>query len=62
MAEDKAQAVAEQLGEIKPLDAKLKAEIERLRHKNIVEVEQVCKLHDWLESKRRSRQSCPCCR
>lgn len=31
MVEDKAQAVAEQLGEIKSLDAKLQAEIERLR-------------------------------
>lgn len=58
MTENKAQAVAEQLGEIKSLDAKLQAEIERLRHKNIVELEQVCKLHDWLEGKRRSRQSC----
>jgi DNA transposition AAA+ family ATPase len=58
MTENKAQAVAEQLGEIKSLDATLQAEIERLRHKNIVELEQVCKLHDWLEGKRRSRQSC----
>jgi hypothetical protein len=58
MTENKAQAVAEQLGEIKSLDATLEVEIERLRHKNIVEVEQVCQLHDWLESKRRSRQSC----
>ena len=40
MAEDKAQAVAEQLGQIKCLDPKLQAEIERLRHKNIVELEQ----------------------
>lgn len=58
MTENKAQVVAEQLGEIKSLDAKLQAEIERLRHKNIVELEQVCKLHDWLKGKRRSRQSC----
>lgn len=58
MVENKAQAVAEQLGEIKSLDAKLQAEIERLQHKNIVELEQVCKFHDWLEGKRRSRQSC----
>ncbi len=42
MTENKAQAVAEQLGEIKSLDAKLQVEIERLRHKNIVELEQVC--------------------
>ncbi len=58
MAEDQAQAVAEQLGEIKCLDLKLQAEIERLRHKDFVELEQVTKLHDWLEGKRRSRQSC----
>jgi DNA transposition AAA+ family ATPase len=58
MAKDKAQAVAEQLGQIKCLDPKLQAEIERLRHKDFVELEQVTKLHDWLEGKRRSRQSC----
>lgn len=58
MAEDKAQAVAEQLGQIKCLEPKLQAEIERLRHKDFVELEQVIKLHDWLEGKRRSRQSC----
>lgn len=58
MVKDKAQSVAEQLGEIKSLDAKLQSEIERLRHKDLVELDQVLKLHDWLESKRRSRQSC----
>lgn len=40
MTENKAQAVAEQLGEIKSLDATLQVEIERLGHKNIVELEQ----------------------
>lgn len=58
MIEIKAQAIAEKLGKVKFLDAKLEAEIERLRHKDIVELEQVCKLHDWLEGKQRSRQSC----
>lgn len=58
MTENKAQAIAEKLGKIKSLDANLQAEIERLRHKDIVEFEQVCKLHDWLEGKRRSRQFC----
>jgi len=58
MAEDRAEAVAEQLGQIKCLEPKLQAEIERLRHKDFVELKQVIKLHDWLEGKRRSRQSC----
>ena len=58
MVENKSQSVAEELGEIKSLDGKLQAEIDRLRGKSIVELEQVSDLHNWLEGKRRSRQSC----
>jgi len=53
-----AQAVAEQLGEIQQDNQSLQAEIERLRRKDIVELEQVRFLHEWLENKRKSRQSC----
>ncbi len=53
-----AQAVAQQLGGIKLDSDDLQIEIERLRRKNIVELTQVQALHDWLEGKRKSGQSC----
>jgi len=52
-----AENIAQQLGEIKPQD-EVQAEIERLRGRSLVQLEQVKQLHDWLEGKRRSRQSC----
>jgi DNA transposition AAA+ family ATPase len=55
---DKAQEFADNLGEIKPQVNSKEAEIARLRRKNIVPLQQVRHLHDWLEGKRRSRQSC----
>jgi DNA transposition AAA+ family ATPase len=55
---DKAQEFADHLGEIKPQANSKEAEIARLRRKNIVPLQQVSHLHDWLEGKRRSRQSC----
>jgi hypothetical protein len=58
MNKTKAQEVATQLGEIKAQNDGLQAEIERLRGRDIVMLEQVRKLHDWLEGKRRSRQCC----
>jgi DNA transposition AAA+ family ATPase len=54
----KAEAVAQQLGAFQPTDEALQAEIKRLRRKNVVQLEQVSRLHDWLEGKRRSRQCC----
>jgi hypothetical protein len=53
-----AQAVAQQLGGIQADVEGLQAEISRLNRKNIVELEQVRVLHEWLEGKRKSRQSC----
>lgn len=58
MTINKAQAVAQQLGAIQLHDEKLQAEINRLNRKNIVELEQVRNLHEWLEGKRHARQSC----
>jgi hypothetical protein len=58
MNKTKAQEVATQLGEIHAPNDGLQAEIERLRGRDIVMLEQVRKLHDWLEGKRRSRQCC----
>lgn len=54
----KAEAVAQQLGAFQTTDEALQAEIKRLRRKNVVQLEQVSRLHDWLEGKRRSRQCC----
>ncbi len=58
MNKTKAQEVATQLGEIPAQNDGLEAEIERLRGREVVMLEQVRKLHDWLEGKRRSRQCC----
>lgn len=57
MTAKEAQMVAQQLGAIQPNCQELKIEIERLRRRNIVELEQVKNLHDWLDGKRTSRQS-----
>jgi DNA transposition AAA+ family ATPase len=49
---------ADALGETPPDPAWLENEIKRLRKKTIMPLEQVVRLHDWLEGKRKSRQSC----
>lgn len=53
-----AQAIAQQLGGVKPDDQWLQAEIARLKSKSIVPLQQVRSLHDWLDGKRKARQSC----
>jgi len=53
-----AQEWAELLGESKPDAAWLQEEIARLRKKTIMPLEQVSQLHNWLDGKRKSRQSC----
>ncbi len=58
MSKTEAQDVATHLGAIQAQHDGLEAEIQRLRGSNIVMLEQVRKLHDWLEGKRRSRQCC----
>ena len=57
-ANTEAENVAQQLGNIDRLDTDLQAEVERLRGRSLVQLEQVKTLHDWLEGKRNSRQSC----
>ena len=56
--QEKAQEFADNLGEIKTQHDPLQLEIARLRRKQIVELQQVSHLHNWLEGKRKSRQSC----
>jgi DNA transposition AAA+ family ATPase len=53
-----AQEWAELLGESKPDSAWLQEEIARLRKNTIMPLEQVSQLHNWLDGKRKSRQSC----
>lgn len=54
----KAKELAETLREVQPDEASLQAEIARLRKKTVMPLEQVSKLHDWLDGKRKLRQSC----
>lgn len=54
----KAEAVAQQLGNFEKTEEDLAKEIQRLRRRNVVQLEQVKQLHNWLEGKRRSRQCC----
>ncbi len=58
MSSKDAQAIAQQLGDIQPNDAKLQTEIQRLNGKSFVPLEQVKILHDWLDGKRQARQGC----
>lgn len=53
-----AQSIAKQLGGVKPDDEWLQAAIARLKGKSIVPLQQVKTLHDWLDGKRKARQSC----
>ena len=56
--QDKAQEYADNLGKIESPEDFIQKEITRLRRKSIVPLQQVGHLHDWLEGKRKSRQSC----
>jgi DNA transposition AAA+ family ATPase len=55
-----ADALAAHLGTIKsePEVGKYAAQIARLQRRQVVELEQVQRFHEWLEGKRLSRQSC----
>lgn len=46
------------LGDSKPDEDWLQAETARLRKKTILPLEHVSQLHDWLDGKRKARQSC----
>nr|WP_290225438.1 TniB family NTP-binding protein [Trichocoleus desertorum] len=53
-----AKELAQALGELQPDTASLVAETNRLGKKTVMPLEQVSKLHGWLDGKRKSRQSC----
>ena len=49
---------AEVLGEFQPTKDQLKAETAHLYKRTVMPLEQVSQLHNWLDGKRQSRQSC----
>ncbi|PSF33084.1 transposase [Aphanothece hegewaldii CCALA 016] len=53
-----AKIIAQELGDFKPDEQWLQGEIARLNRKNIVPLEHIRDLHDWLDGKRKARQSC----
>ena len=53
-----AQAIAQELGDLKIDEQWLHKEIARLRKKNVVPLEHIRELHNWLDEKRKARQSC----
>ena len=54
----KAQAIAQELGDLKIDEQWLDKEIARLNKKNVVPLENIRELHNWLNEKRKARQSC----
>ena len=53
-----AQAIAQELGDLKIDEQWLHKEIARLNKKNVVPLEHIRELHNWLDEKRKARQSC----
>ena len=53
-----AQKIATELGELPIDDRWLKAEINRLNRKSVLPLAHVRELHEWLDEKRKARQSC----
>ncbi len=53
-----AEAIAEELGDFNTDEQWLQAEIARLNRQSIVPLEHIRDLHDWLDGKRKARQSC----
>ncbi len=53
-----AKEIAKELGQVQPDEQWLQAEIARLNRKNIVPLEHIIDLHNWLDEKRKARQSC----
>ncbi|PHV63883.1 TniB family NTP-binding protein [Cyanobacterium aponinum] len=54
----KAQSIAKQLGDLGQDDQWLQQEIRRLNRSSIVPLEHLKDLHNWLDEKRKARQSC----
>jgi DNA transposition AAA+ family ATPase len=55
---DEAQNIANELGDVSKDELWLEQEINRLNRPSIVPLEHIKDLHNWLDDKRKSRQSC----
>ncbi len=53
-----AKEIAQELGDLNPDEQWLQGEIARLNRQSIVPLEHIRDLHDWLDGKRKARQSC----
>jgi DNA transposition AAA+ family ATPase len=53
-----AKEIAQQLGDLNPDEQWLQTEITRLNRQSIVSLEHIRDLHEWLDGKRKARQSC----
>lgn len=53
-----AQEIAQKLGDLNPDEQWLQMEIARLNRQSIVPLEHIRDLHEWLDGKRKARQSC----
>src|SRR4028119_519947 len=54
----KAKDIAQELGDLTPDSLSVQAEIARLNKKSIVPLQHIQDLHNWLDEKRKARQSC----
>ena len=54
----KAESIAKKLGNLEPDDQWLQTEIRRLNRNSVVPLEHLRELHNWLNEKRKARQSC----
>ena len=54
----KAKDIAQELGDLTPDSLSVQEEIARLNKKSIVPLEHIKDLHNWLDEKRKARQSC----
>ncbi|MBD2655536.1 TniB family NTP-binding protein [Synechocystis sp. FACHB-383] len=55
---NQAQTIATELGDVTKDDTQLQQEITRLNRRTVVPLEHVRDLHNWLDEKRKARQSC----
>jgi len=55
---NQAETIATALGDITPDNQQLQNEIKRLNRRTVVPLEHVRDLHNWLDEKRKARQSC----
>jgi DNA transposition AAA+ family ATPase len=55
---NQAESIAKELGDVTPDSDQLEQDIARLNRRTVVPLEHVLDLHNWLDEKRKARQSC----